>query len=662
MTDLGRAVCTDLAGAEQREWLVTNGLGSFASGTVAGTLTRRYHGLLIAALQPPLGRTYVFAKLDESVRYDGREYALGANRWRGGAVDPAGFIYLAGFALEGSVPVWTFACADLMLEKRVWMEQGAHTTYVTYRVRNASKPLELNLKALVNYRDFHATTRAGDWCMRVEPLECGVRVVAFEGASALHLRSDRGECGPAHVWYRDFDLPLERMRGLDDRDDHLHAATFSARLETGDSLTVVASLAAESSLDGEPALARQHAHEAMLLEAFAREHAAPSPAWVRQLVLAADQFVVRRPLSDDGDARSIVAGYHWFGDWGRDTMIALPGLTLATGRAQLAGKVLETFARYVDGGMLPNYFPDAGTAPEYNSVDAPLWFVEAVRAYVDASGDIELLRRLFPALAQIVRCFRDGTLYGIGQDPRDGLIAAGEPGVQLTWMDAKVGDWVVTPRTGKAVEINALWYNALRAMAGFAQRLGLPHAQYAAMASATRDGFARFWNAGGGFCYDVLDGPGGHDARLRPNQLFAVALEHSPLEAEQQRAIVEICGRKLLAPSGLRSLADDEPDFRPVYGGSPFERDGAYHQGTVWCWLIGAWAAASLRTGAEAVRVRSQVEALAAHLDAYGLGTLYEIADGIAPHRPNGCIAQAWSVAEVLRTWHALSRLPQPLC
>ena len=583
------------------------------------------------------------------MRYDGRDYALAANRWHGGAIDPQGFIHLSGFVVDGMVPTWTFAFVGLVFEKRVWMEHEANTTYVTYRVAHGSKQLDLTLKALVNYRDFHATTSAGNWQMRVEPCSDGASISAFEGATELHLRSDAAACEIAHQWYRDFDLSLERARGL-------HVATFRARLEPGMSLTIVASTEADAAVDGEAALARHRARAASLHEAFEANRSKPAPAWVRQLVLAADQFVVRRPLADDPDARSVIAGYHWFGDWGRDTMIALPGLTLATGRPALAGKILQTFARYVDRGMLPNYFPDAGEAPEYNTVDAQLWYIEAVRAYVALTGDVGTLRTLYPALEQIVHAYRDGTRFGIHQDV-DGLIASGEPGVQLTWMDAKVGDWVVTPRTGKAVEINALWYNALRTMADFAKRLALPFDDFAAMAAVTRGGFARYWNAERDYCFDVLDGPGGDDARLRPNALFAVSLEHSALELERQRAVVALCGDRLLAPNGLRSLVDDDPEFRPTYGGSTYERDGAYHQGTVWGWLIGPWVAASLRVGANAADVRAQLERMATHLDAYGLGTLREIADGAAPHRPGGCIAQAWSVAEVLRAWVSLEEL-----
>jgi predicted glycogen debranching enzyme len=658
MTALSRSICTDFAQAEEREWLVTNGLGSFASGTVAGTQTRRYHGLLVAALKPPGGRTFLVAKLEESAAYGGRNYELGANRWAGGALAPTGFHYLTGFRLEGTVPVWTFACADAVLEKCVWMEQGAQTTYISYRVLDCSEPLRLELRALVNYRDFHGVTQAGDWRMTIDPVADGVCVQAFDSAVPFFVRAAGAACETAHEWYRDFDLSAERARGLSDREDHLHAATFVGSLQSGQSLTVVASLE-DSPLraaNGDAGLARRHAHDSALLTAFDVRTAGREPDWVRSLALAADQFVVDVPAApNQAPLQTIVAGYHWFSDWGRDTMIALDGLTLATGRPEIAKNILETFARYVDGGMLPNYFPEVGRTAEFNTVDAALWYVEAVRRYVAYTKDLASAERLYPTLVEIVRNYRDGTRYGIRQDA-DGLITAGGPGLQLTWMDAKVGDWVVTPRSGKPVEVNALWYNALLTLDALAQTLNRPQDAYRHMAETTQAGFQRFWNAEREYCFDVLDGHGGNDARLRPNQLLAVALPHSPLDLERQRSVVEVCTRRLLTPAGLRSLADDEPDYRPAYGGTPVERDGAYHQGTVWAWLIGPWADAHLRVFGNPEAVRHRLAGLAAQRDGYGVGTLAEIASGDAPNLPNGCIAQAWSVAEVLRAWRACGR------
>ena len=656
MIGWGREISGDLPAAERREWLCTNGIGGFASGTVAGSLTRRYHGLLVAALEPPLGRTLLVAKVDDTVTYDRAGASLATNRWAGGAIDPQGYRAIERFVLDGSTPVWTYAVADALVEKRVWMEPGANTTYVRYRVLRARGLLALQLRILVDYRDYHATTRGDEWRMDIAPVARGLRVIAFEGARPLLLLADRGEARIAHTWYQRFELPRERERGLDAVEDHLHAGTFEASLEPGAALTLVLSAETAPSLDGEQAWRRRARHEAEVLAAWRRAQPAAegAPAWIGQLVLSADQFVARRPLADDPEGMTVIAGYHWFGDWGRDTMIALPGLTLTTGRPEIARRILKTFARFVDRGMLPNRFPDAGEAPEYNTVDATLWYFEALRAYHAATRDDGLLKELYPVLEEIVRFHRAGTRYGIKEDAGDGLLTSGEPGVQLTWMDAKVGDWVVTPRTGKPVEINALWYNALRAMAGFARHLGRPAGPWDTLADRVKTGFERFWSESAGHCYDVLDSPGGHDEALRPNQVFAVSLRESPLSPERQKKVVDACARHLLTSFGLRSLAAGHPDYRGHYGGDQRERDGAYHQGTVWAWLLGPFALAHFKAYGDAATARSFLAPLADHLGDHGVGSIAEIFDGHPPFAPGGCIAQAWSVAETLRAWHEL--------
>src|SRR5947208_1834024 len=492
--------------------------------------------------------------------------------------------------------------------------------------------------------------------MDVARVPDGLRVTAFDGARPLLLLARGAAAEPAHAWYRDFDLPRERERGLDHVDEHLHAATFRATLQPGAALTLVLSAEPAPDPDGETAWARRARHESDTLSRWtrARPEAKTAPAWIRHLVLAADQFVVRRPLPDDPDGATVIAGYHWFGDWGRDTMIALPGLTLAAGRPEVARKILTTCARFVDRGMLPNRFPDGGQAPEYNTADATLWYVEAIRAYHAATGDDGLLKDLYPMLESILAWHRDGTRYGIRQDPADGLLAAGEPGVQLTWMDAKVGDWVVTPRIGKPVEINALWYNALVAMAGFARRLGQPAGPWEALAARAKAGFERFWNESAGCCFDVIDGPGGNDDALRPNQIFAVSLPASPLPQEHQRRVVDTCARHLLTSYGLRSLAPGHWQYQGHYGGDQCARDGAYHQGTVWAWLLGPFALAHVKVYRDTEAARSFLAPLADHLADYGVGSIAEIFDGDPRFAPAGCIAQAWSVAETLRAWHDL--------
>jgi predicted glycogen debranching enzyme len=653
----GRSVCGDLAAAERREWLCANGIGGFASGTLAGTPTRRYHGLLVAALQPPLGRTALGSHVHEVVTHEGGTYALGTCRWRDGSVDPTGHRLIESFRQVGTTPEWTYACGDALVDKRIWMEPGANTTYVRYRVRRARRPIALGLKVLVNHRDYHATTRAGDWRMDVTPVAHGVKVTPFEGARAILVLAAGADARVVHDWYRDVDLRREAERGLDHLDDALHAVTFEATLAPGATLTLVLSAEAAPSPDGEAAWGRRHAHDAEVLQRWRRTRSGrpAAPAWIRRLVLAADQFLVRRPTAEDPDGLTVIAGYHWFGDWGRDTMIALPGLTLTTGRPDAARSILTTFARFVDRGMLPNRFPDAGEAPEYNTVDATLWYVEAIRAYHAATGDDGLLKELFGMLESIVAWHREGTRYGIRVDA-DGLLTSGEPGVQLTWMDARVGDRVVTPRTGKAVEINALWYNALRAMAGFAARLDRPARDYAALADRVAASFERFWYVPGGHCHDVIDTPRGDDSTLRPNQILAVSLPESPLSPARRRAVVDACAARLLTSCGLRSLAPDHAHYQGRYGGDQSARDGAYHQGTVWAWLLGPFALAHHRAYGDAGVARSFLQPLADHLDDHGLGSIAEIFEGDPPFRPDGCVAQAWSVAETLRAWHELER------
>jgi predicted glycogen debranching enzyme len=654
----GREICGDLAAAESREWLVTNGIGGYASGTIAGSQTRRYHGLLIAALQPPLGRTQLVSAIDEIVHYAGADFSLATHRWASGVVDPKGFLSLESFHLEGTEPVWTYALADALLEKRVWMRQGENTTFIQYTLARGSSAIEMELTVLVNYRDFHSLTRAGDWRMKIEPVPGGVKVAAFDGATPFYLKSIAASCEPRHEWYRGCYYAEETARGLDDREDHLCAAIFRAKLGVGSSATFVVTSEAAASLDGETAVGERANYEVKLFQDWQAKNdglAEEAPSWLWQLILAADQFIVKRALPEEPEGRSVIAGYHWFGDWGRDTMIALPGLTLATGRPDIAKKILLAFSRYVEGGMLPNNFPDAGGKPEYNTVDAALWYFEAIRQYFEATQDTATLQRLFPVLSEIIDAHVKGTRYGIHIDPADGLLYAGGPGVQLTWMDAKIGDWVVTPRTGKPVEINALWINALETIGEFGRLLGKPSEACKQLAARTKKNFQKFWNERG-CLYDVIESPGtGNDASLRPNQIFAVSLPVSPLSPEQQKSVVDVCARQLLTCYGLRSLAPGEQGYTGHYGGSPRDRDAAYHQGTVWGWLLGPFALAHSRVYHDREAALRFLEPLGRQIYTGGLGTLSEIFDADAPFTPRGCIAQAWTVAEVLRAWTEIS-------
>jgi len=659
VVDFGREICCDLAAAESREWLVTNGIGGYAFGTIAGHQTRCYHGLLFAALRPPLGRTLLLAKLDETASYQDNQFELFANRWAGGTMSPEGYRNIERFHLEGTTPVWTFALGDALLEKRVFMQSGENTTYVLYRLVRGDSPVELTIKALADYCEEHRVTRAWNRPMKVAPVDRGLQVEAFEGAVPFYVLSDSATVGLARDWYRNFDLAVERARGLPDKTDHFFAGEFRAMIAPGGSLTVVASTVATPSLNGEAAFAKRQSESRSLLDRFFAANIGTTPASsaaIQQLVLAADQFIAARPLKGANDAKTILAGYPWFSDWGRDTMIALPGLCLATGRPWLARNVLRTYSRFASEGMLPNRLPPEGETPLYNTVDAALWYFEAVRQYFDATSDIGLLHELYPVLGGLMDAYVRGTRYHIRVDPADGLLYAGEPGVQLTWMDAKVGERVVTPRIGKPVEVNALWLNAATAMSRFSRALGRPASRYESLAARARTGFARFWNPTKQYCFDVIDAPGcpdGSDASLRPNQIFAVSLPETALGPDQQRAVVDVCARELLTSFGLRSLGRSEADYHGHYAGSVEERDAAYHQGTVWGWLLGPFVLAHLRVYEDAETALSFLQPMFRHIEAAGLGTASEIFDGDPPFRPNGCVAQAWTIGETLRAWRA---------
>jgi predicted glycogen debranching enzyme len=653
--------------ALEREWLVTNGLGGFACGTVAQANTRRYHGLLVASLRPPVERVVMVAKLDVTTRYRGEKYELACNEYADGTLAPRGFERLSAFHFENGVPVWTYAFADALLEQRIWMAGSRNTTYVSFTLRAAAEPLEIELLPLCTYRDYHSHSHGG-WSLAVEPEESGCRVVAFAGARPYRLMIDRGRFAENRDWYWGFRHRMESERGLDALEDLFRPGSFRAPLAPGETVTVIAT--AEANAPEAPALSLER--DTRRRHALLRSAPADAPEWVRRLTLAADQFIVRRAgAGGSPDGTTVIAGYPWFSDWGRDTMIALPGLTLATQRAVDAASILRTFGKHVSQGMLPNRFPDSGEAPEYNTADATLWYFHAIAAYLQATDDHTLLRDLYPALKAIIDWHRRGTRYSIHMDPADGLLYAGEPGVQLTWMDAKIGDWVVTPRTGKPVEINALWHYALVQMAQWARSLNelLAAADYEQAARGVAAAFTRsFWFDEGAYLYDVIDGPEGTldasgrhvDRSIRPNQIFAVSLGTDLLDRAQARAVVDACSRELLTPVGLRSLSPRDPRYAGRYSGGPRERDASYHNGTVWSWLLGPFALAHYRVYGDVDHANSLLAGLAPHLDEACIGTVSEILDGNSPHLPRGCFAQAWSVSETLRAWHALACIRGP--
>jgi predicted glycogen debranching enzyme len=643
-----QSVCSRLDLTLPREWLETNGLGGFASSTVIGLNTRRYHGLLTASTTPPTGRVLLLSKLEETVVVDGQRYEIAANQYPG-AVYPQGYQYLKEFRLD-PFPVFIYRVAGLEIEKRIFMVHGENTTVVEYEVRaidNSAKPkCVLELRPLIAFRDYHSTTHQNDALNpALETREGLVSMQPYPSLPHLFFAHNAQDLVTEGKWFLNFEYRVERERGLDFEEDLFHPFTLRFDLTKRRGATVIASTEPHAA-DSAPVLRES---ERQRREAIVEAAPGDQPLVV-SLTAAADQFIVER-----GALKTIVAGYHWFTDWGRDTMIALPGLTLVTGRYNVARQILEAYSEHLDQGLLPNRFPDAGETPEYNTADATLWFIEAIRAFLHYSGDEAFVReRLYPKLKDIIDWHVRGTRYGIHVDS-DGLLACGEPGVQLTWMDAKVGEYVVTPRTGKPVEIQALWYNALRIMEDFARRFGDPSSEtlFAGLADEAKEAFnARFWNPSAGCLYDVVEN-GHSDGSMRPNQIFAVSLPYSMLPPEKASAVVQAVQNELLTPMGLRTLSRHDPRYRAHYDGGVTERDTAYHLGTVWPWLMGPFITAYMSVNQRSETARQQAESwlsgFSGHLTTTGLGQICEIADAEYPYTPRGCIAQAWSVAEILR-------------
>jgi len=622
-----------------REWLETNGIGGFSSSTICGLNTRRYHGLLVAATKPPVGRYVLLSKLEEILLIDGRQYELSANQYPG-VIHPQGFKYQTDFSLD-PFPKFTYEIEGVRLEKSVFMVQGENTTVVQYEVNHSTDhhDIKLQIRPLIAFRDYHSTTHENNALNAQVETEPGLTTFRpYNDLPSLHLAHNPADLDTNGFWYRNFQYAIEQERGLDHAEDLFSPCALTFDLNTNRKVDIIASTKRHNAND---------ADTYRRVEIDRRSNAANN--LVTSLRAAADQFIVARERGE-----TVIAGYHWFADWGRDTMIALPGLTLVNGRCDVAKNILAEFATHVDQGMLPNRFPDAGEAPEYNTVDATLWFFEAVRSYLQYTGDYEFVRAsLYAVLQNIVNWHVIGTRYGIHVDD-DGLLASGETGVQLTWMDAKVGDWVVTPRHGKPVEIQALWYNALRVMEDLAGRFNDPKSkrEYAAMADKARTSFNKlFWNEEKGYLYDVVNGES-RDAAIRPNQVIAISLRNTMLAKDRAVSILNVIERELLTPRGLRTLSPSDPNYIGRYEGGPRSRDGAYHQGTVWPWLMGPYITASVKVlGRKAGRklATTWLKNFEQHLQEACLNQVSEIFDGDAPHAPRGCVAQAWSVAELLR-------------
>jgi len=646
----------DAADLLGREWLIANRLGSYASSTVVGCNTRRYHGLLVAATAPPVGRVVALSQVVERAAVGGATFDLATAEFPG-TLHPAGLELLEEFRNDAAATfVYRAGAAEVV--KEVVLADSASAVLLRYTFRGAGG--RLTLRPLVALRDFHQLRRAG------EPHEMTFQrrdgaVVVQDLRSALPplcLTARDGEFGPEPAWWYRFLYRVDVARGQDGCEDLYTPGTFVFDVPDGGACQFTASVPDPSAADFADTLQRRRRR----LEELAAAAGPDADETTRRLAVAADAFLVRRKVRGAPNAATILAGYHWFADWGRDAFIAMPGLLLATGRFAEARAVFRAFAEQLSEGMVPNRFDDYSAACHYNSIDASLWFILAGERYLRASGDRAFWRsRLLPAARAIVQAYHDGTRFDIRADA-DGLLTGGSRQTQLTWMDAKLGSEVVTPRHGKAVEVNALWYNAHRILAERCRDSDGEFAELCAdRAAVIAAAFAKaFWNAAGGCLYDCIT-PDGPDASVRPNQIFAVSLPHSPLPGDKQRAVVRVVGEKLLTPLGLRTLSPDDGRYRRRYGGSWESRDRAYHQGTVWAWLIGPYVEAYLRVEDyrpfAVARAAEMLSAFAPHLERAGVGFIGEIFDGDAPHEPRGCIAQAWSVGEVLRAKRLVQEL-----
>jgi predicted glycogen debranching enzyme len=633
---IGPDDCRDFETASSREWLLTNGLGGYASGTVAGANTRRYHGLLVASFKPPAQRMVLMAGLEEWLLSEGSEpVGLSAQEYWDGTIFPEGYLALDSVELDGMVPIFTWSVGSRSIEKRVEMEPGVNRTVITYRLRKG-EPARLRLRPLFAHRDYHSQRRGQGSFTLAESSE-GWAVETNGIRSYLQVRPGATiESRPD--WYWRVLHRAERERGLDDEEDLFTPGTAEISLRQDSEVVVV--------VGTEPVPAGWRTAESS-------QRSDRGSELLTQLKAAAGQFLVVRSVSRAQpavSARTVVAGYHWFVDWGRDTAISLPGLTLAIGKREEARLILGTLMTFLDQGLLPNRFPDQGDLVEYNTMDATLWLFQAIHAYHAASGDWEFIDERLSALEEIIHWHVAGTHHGIKVDARDGLLAGGEEGIALTWMDARVGDWVVTPRRGKPVEINALWFNALQLTADWCARAQRPSNRYRQMAlQAQQSAAERFWDEERGYLFDVIDTPEGDDPSLRPNQLFALGLVYPLIEGAHALSALEQVTARLLTPFGLRTLSPDDPRYEFRYQGDQRSRDAAYHMGTVWPWLLGAYMDAAKRLHADPVPVETLLAPFLEHLSQAGLGTISEIFQPEPPYRPAGCIAQAWSVAEILR-------------
>jgi predicted glycogen debranching enzyme len=637
--------------AAKHEWIETNGLGGWASSSIIGAHTRRYHGILIAAVNPPTERFVAVSKMDETIVVNNESYELGSNNY-GNTIHPTGYQYQLRFSIN-LFPEFIYEAGGVLLKKKIGMLYGENTTIITYEVLQAEKEFVLKLQPFVALRDYHQLCHANNEISKDSIYFNDVfHTIPYKCYPHIYIQTPGAKFEPQPDWYYQFEYIQEKLRGLDYREDLFTHGSFHKTLKEGDKWGIIISTEKIERRDAFELLKKEKLRREALIESNQEDEL------IKTLTLAADQFIVQRGT----DLKTVIAGYHWFADWGRDTMIALPGLCLSTGRFKDAKKIISAFAKSVSQGMLPNRFQDNGQPPEYNNVDGTLWYFIALYKYLQATGDKAfVLTEILPVLKEIIQWHFSGTRFNI-HVTSDGLLYSGEAGVQLTWMDAKIGDWVVTPRTGKAVEINALWYNALCIYTYLLNISGnsIQAAEYQLHAEQVKRVFNdSFWNAEKQYLNDVIT-DGGIDDTLRPNQLFALSLPFTLVDTDKALPILRIIKEKLYTPVGLRSLVADHHEYKGLYSGNPLHRDSAYHQGTVWSWLLGPYIDSLIKfEGEQGLQTSFEViNAFQYHLQEAGIGTISEIFDGDAPHSPQGCIAQAWSVGEILRVVKAYDLSP----
>jgi predicted glycogen debranching enzyme len=645
-----KAGLQDFSTAAACEWLETNGLGGWAGSSVTGSNTRRYHGLLVAAIKPPAERMVLVSKLDETIIADGKRYELGTTDY-GSVIYPTGHQYLSSFKKD-LFPEWIYEVNGIRIRKTISMVYGENTTLIRYDILKAGTGISMEFLPLIAARGYHSLQHAYNnifWDVQFE--NCVFHNQPFEGAPDIFIHIPGAAYHHDPRWFYKFNYLVEKYRGLDFEEDLFNHGVFSVDLKEGDSLGIIISAENPTGKDAYLLFEKEKGRKESLTGDL-------GTGLLQQLTLAADQFIVRRDVATDSGRvealKTVIAGYHWFTDWGRDTMISLPGLCLATGRYEDARKIIAAFSKNVSMGMLPNRFQDNNEPPEYNNVDGTLWYFIAIYKYLQAANDREfVLGEILPVLKEIIDWHFKGTRYNIHVD-KDGLLYAGEKGQQLTWMDARIGDWVITPRMGKPVEIQALWYNALKIFSVLLEMNGQPGDAdmiNTCADKAKKSFLEKFWYTEGNYLYDNIDEQGNPDTSLRPNQLFSISLPYTLLEGEKANAALKIIKEKLYTPVGLKSLPSDDSRYIGHYGGDALTRDRSYHQGPVWSWLLGAYIEAWIKTEGERFKPQAAeiFKAFAYHLNEGCIGSVSEIFDGDKPHHPRGCVAQAWGVAEILR-------------